>query len=95
MSDSGRQIGDCEHAKPRQFCPICLREEIVSLRIDSENYRGCCDTCGTANKDMLTDTYCAVCEVKRLTAENERLRQALKPLTLLNPDEEICPIFPD
>lgn len=47
------------------FFAAVLRE----LKEDSDNYRGECDTCDTRNMDMLTDTYCAVCEVNRLEAE--------------------------
>ena len=31
MSDSGRQIGDCKHAKNPAWCVNCLREAIVKL----------------------------------------------------------------
>jgi hypothetical protein len=27
MSDSGRQIGDCEHGKSRDYCYECLRRD--------------------------------------------------------------------
>lgn len=31
MSDSGRQIGDCEHARTRTACPVCLAKQVVAL----------------------------------------------------------------
>ena len=31
MSDSGRQIGDCKHAKNPAWCVECLREAVVEL----------------------------------------------------------------
>ena len=56
------------------------REMIAELRFDSENYRGKCDTCGTANADMLTDTYCAVCEVRSMQAKLAVERMAVAEL---------------
>jgi hypothetical protein len=43
-----------------------LKVKVKELQMDSENYHGRCGICATANKDMLTDSYCAACEVERL-----------------------------
>ena len=44
--------------------------------IDSGNYRAKCGLCETANMDMLTDDYCAQCEVERLrTSHAEMVRR--------------------
>lgn len=32
MSDSGRQVGDCPHARTRSVCPDCLHDEADDLR---------------------------------------------------------------
>lgn len=32
MSDSGRQIGDCPHARTPEWCVDCLRQEVEALR---------------------------------------------------------------
>lgn len=53
-----------------------LVAEVERLRIDSGNYRGKCGDCGTANCDMLTDDYCAACEVARLRVQVSRLTSA-------------------
>lgn len=50
-------------------------------QLDSGNYRGRCDTCGTANSDMLTDTSCMSCELVKANAalkESERVNYQLR-----------------
>lgn len=32
MSHSLRLNGDCKHAKPREWCELCLRQEVTDLR---------------------------------------------------------------
>ncbi len=32
MSDSGRQIGDCPHARTPEACVDCLQEEVAKLQ---------------------------------------------------------------
>lgn len=42
MSDSGRQIGECQHARTRDWCVDCLREDNVRLRaVDAELVGAC------------------------------------------------------
>lgn len=62
-----------------------LQDENCELRIDSENYRGKCALCMTANCDMLKDDVCVACErdelkdkVAALTAEIAELKGKLK-----------------
>src|SRR3990167_4585407 len=43
------------------------------LRMDSSNYLAACGACGTRNCDMLTDSYCAECQVDRLRSLLERV----------------------
>jgi hypothetical protein len=54
-----------------------LRAELIEAKMDAGNYRGHCGTCDTLNAAMLTDSYCAECEVNRLRAENIRLLREL------------------
>lgn len=56
-----------------------LQEENQRLFMDSENYRGKCGCCGTANMDMLTDTYCAACRIAELEQQVAELRQRVDP----------------
>lgn len=55
--------------------------EAAELRMDAANYRGKCGACGTANCDMLTDTYCSECEKVRLELGNEQLTADLARVT--------------
>ena len=52
-----------------------LKAKVKGLQIESENYHGKCGICATANKDMLTDWYCAACEVERLRNEIKEYEQ--------------------
>ena len=68
--------------------------EIVAAAKDAENER-----LETANADLYLLTEAQAAAVKRLTAENERLREALKPLAALNLPQlglvlNFCPLVP-
>lgn len=79
MTDSGRTIGECEHNSLRNFCPFCLQEQVMDLQGQYGHLE--------ADKEELLR------DVKRLQTENEAFQQALKPLTLLNPDEDLLSEF--
>ncbi len=46
MSDSGRQIGDCPHARRRAFCVECLRAERNALQAFKDWVHGYLDRHG-------------------------------------------------
>ena len=54
MSDSGRQIGDCKHARTPEWCVYCLREEVERLKsgnFTEEEFQNLCH-------NMTTDDLC-------------------------------------
>lgn len=65
MSDSGRSIGDCHHAKDRDGCVECLRIDIARLRDDLWIARAC-----------KPDEFTHILASER--AANERCANALK-----------------
>lgn len=67
MSDSGRQMGNCEHAFLREHCTKCIRKErdVLKKRLDDivKTFCWCSNWDGLGCKDRGVDP-CAGCALK-------------------------------